>query len=174
MQLNVHHIDLSRVNGPGLRLTIWVQGCSLGCKGCFNPLTHNLGAGRSVLVNDLAAQIDKLESIDGVTLSGGEPLDQAQAIDLLVHSLNVPRTWILYTGYTPKEIFRDPIKTRVVKAMDVTLAGRFQLNAPHPYQHKKLILTSDRVSIDFAQPKRTVEFIVSTNGITKTGIPREA
>ncbi|MCU0092619.1 radical SAM protein [Pseudomonas koreensis] len=163
-------MDLSSVNGPGLRLTLWVQGCALNCKGCFNQSTHAREASTLMSVHDLAKKINALD-IAGVTLSGGEPLDQAPALEELIHAVNGEKNWILYTGYTPKEIFKNEAMIRVVKAVDLTLAGRYLQNAKHPYQHKQMIKTSDRVDIDFFRARRPVEFVVSNSGVTKTGLP---
>lgn len=170
MKINVHHMELSCVNGPGLRLTLWVQGCALNCKGCFNPGTHAGDVNTLMTIDELAQKINAL-GIVGVTLSGGEPLDQAPALEQLIHAVNGEKNWILYTGYTPKEIFQNEAMIRVVKAVDLTLAGRYRHNAKHPYRHKQLIKTSDRVDIDFFRARRVVEFIVSNSGVTKTGLP---
>ncbi|EJM78970.1 MULTISPECIES: 4Fe-4S single cluster domain-containing protein [unclassified Pseudomonas] len=170
MEINVHHMELSSVNGPGLRLTLWVQGCALNCKGCFNQKTHAREASTLMPVYELAQKINALD-IAGVTLSGGEPLDQAPALAQLIHAVNGEKNWILYTGYTPKEIFQNEAMIRVVKAVDLTLAGRYRHNANHPYQHKQIIKTSDRVDIDFFRTRRVVEFVVSKSGVTKTGLP---
>ena len=47
----------SRANGPGARFVVWFQGCTLGCPGCFNPTTHDPAAGRSVAIDELAAEL---------------------------------------------------------------------------------------------------------------------
>ncbi|WP_432219719.1 4Fe-4S single cluster domain-containing protein [Pseudomonas kribbensis] len=163
-------MDLSSVNGPGLRLTLWVQGCALNCKGCFNQSTHAREASTLMSVHELAQKINAMD-IAGVTLSGGEPLDQAPALEQLIHAVDGEKNWILYTGYTPKEIFQNEAMIRVVKAVDLTLAGRYLQSAKHPYQHKQMIKTSDRVDIDFFRARRPVEFIISNSGVTKTGLP---
>jgi organic radical activating enzyme len=170
MDINVHHVELSSVNGPGLRLTLWVQGCALNCKGCFNQSTHAREASTLMSIDELAQKINALD-IAGVTLSGGEPLDQASALEQLINAVNGEKNWILYTGYTPKEIFHNDAMIRVVKAVDLTLAGRYRHNASHPYQHKQIIKASDRVDIDFFRTRRVVEFVVSNSGVTKTGLP---
>lgn len=170
MEINVHHMDLSSVNGPGLRLTLWVQGCALNCKGCFNQSTHAREASTLMSVHELAKKINAMD-IAGVTLSGGEPLDQATALEQLIHAVDGEKNWILYTGYTPKEIFQNEAMIRVVKSVDLTLAGRYLQSAKHPYQHKQMIKTSDRVDIEFFRARRPVEFVVSNSGVTKTGLP---
>lgn len=170
MDINVHHMALSSVNGPGVRLTLWVQGCALNCKGCFNQSTHTRDTSTLMSIDELAEKINALD-IAGVTLSGGEPLDQAPAVAQLIKLVDGDKNWILYTGYTPKEIFQNDAMIRVVKAVDMTLAGRYRHHASHPYQHKQIIKTSDRVDIDFFRTRRVVEFVVSNAGITKTGLP---
>ncbi|MCA9796206.1 MAG: 4Fe-4S cluster-binding domain-containing protein, partial [Candidatus Eremiobacteraeota bacterium] len=76
----------SRANGPGPRAVVWVQGCSLGCAGCFNPHTHDFQAGRWLPVPDLVEQLRGLP-VQGLTISGGEPLQQARAVGALVSRL---------------------------------------------------------------------------------------
>jgi anaerobic ribonucleoside-triphosphate reductase activating protein len=52
--LRVHHfLPLSYANGPGRRAVLWVQGCTLGCPGCFNPETHRNRGGEQVTIDDL-------------------------------------------------------------------------------------------------------------------------
>ncbi|MBZ0237815.1 MAG: radical SAM protein, partial [Deltaproteobacteria bacterium] len=64
----------SRANGPGTRFVIWMQGCSLGCPGCFNPTTHAPAGGELVDTAALLAEVAATRGLDGLTLSGGEPL----------------------------------------------------------------------------------------------------
>ena len=63
--LRLHQfLPASRANGPGLRAVLWVQGCSLGCPGCFNPQTHPFNEGQPVPVENLVSQIVALEEQD--------------------------------------------------------------------------------------------------------------
>src|ERR1039458_3611579 len=70
----VHNRLTSRVNGPGLRAVVWLQGCSLGCKGCWNPQTHTFAERDNETAEGLAIWILAQKDIEGVTFSGGEPL----------------------------------------------------------------------------------------------------
>src|SRR5512133_2341554 len=85
--IRLHHFEPSgRVNGPGLRAVIWVQGCALGCPGCFNPETHVMTGGEIWPVEKLVERILENSTrpgdqrIEGLTLSGGEPLHQHRAL----------------------------------------------------------------------------------------------
>ena len=64
-ELRLHHfLPVSQVNGPGRRAVVWVQGCTLGCPGCFNPETHDAGNGNLARVDDLFTQIAALHGGD--------------------------------------------------------------------------------------------------------------
>ncbi|MBU1106789.1 MAG: 4Fe-4S cluster-binding domain-containing protein [Candidatus Riflebacteria bacterium] len=71
MQLNLHAIiPISRANGPGRRFTIWFQGCSQECPGCFNPDTHSFENRLLIEPDELIAQITSQTDLDGITISG--------------------------------------------------------------------------------------------------------
>jgi anaerobic ribonucleoside-triphosphate reductase activating protein len=75
-------IPASRANGPGLRAVVFFQGCTLACRGCFNPETHSF-AGTEVTVDAVAEQVIRTREehgVEGVTFSGGEPMQQAPAL----------------------------------------------------------------------------------------------
>jgi anaerobic ribonucleoside-triphosphate reductase activating protein len=128
MDLRLHHLEpASRANGPGLRAVVWVQGCTLGCPGCFNPETHANGAGMTWAVDDLAAHLISLPGIEGVTLSGGEPLQQRPAVEAFMHAIKAASTLsiLLFTGFRWDEIQRMPQADRLLAPVDVLLAGRY-------------------------------------------------
>lgn len=96
-----------RVLGPGQRAVIWVQGCPFKCPGCIVPESWDSTGGESVSVRELAAWVLAQSTLDGVTLSGGEPMAQAEA---LVELLRLVRSGLpglpgrdlsvmSYTGY---------------------------------------------------------------------------
>src|SRR5947207_15612856 len=77
------------VNGPGLRAVVYLQGCTLGCRNCWNPETHTFaGKERSIAeIADLVVSAHQERALEGVTLSGGEPMQQADALLALIESL---------------------------------------------------------------------------------------
>ena len=115
----VHAIEpRSRANGPGVRLVVWLQGCTLACPGCFNPATHAAG-GREVGVDDIA-----FGDVEGLTLSGGEPIQQADAcIALLDRARRSGLSTLMFSGYTLAEI--QGLAPGVLERLDVLIDGRY-------------------------------------------------
>ncbi len=102
-------IPASRANGPGLRAVVFFQGCQLGCPGCFNPRTHafhgtEIAPGRVVeaLVEALGGQ-----AVEGITFSGGEPMQQADSLLALMRSLRSQAPALsfgMFSGYIEREL----------------------------------------------------------------------
>ena len=82
----------SIVDGPGLRFTVFTQGCPHRCPGCHNPGTHDPAGGREVSVAELAAELSGNPLTDGLTLSGGEPFCQAAECAALARIASLPDT----------------------------------------------------------------------------------
>lgn len=127
--LRLHAFEpYSRANGPGVRAVAWVQGCTLGCDGCFNPLTHPRD-GSGVTVEDLFSRIAALgERIEGVTVSGGEPFQQRGPVLELLRLLRARTSLsaILFTGYSYDEVRRMPGAAELPSLLDVLVAGRYE------------------------------------------------
>jgi anaerobic ribonucleoside-triphosphate reductase activating protein len=127
VKLRVHAIEpRSRANGPGARFVVWLQGCTLGCPGCFNPATHDATGGRETTVADLAAQLAATRDIEGLSLSGGEPLQQAEAAAALLDAARVlGLSTLAFSGYTLDEIRALPHGPAVLARLDVLIDGRY-------------------------------------------------
>lgn len=110
--MNYHKIEKTSIaNGDGIRVVLWVSGCSLHCKGCHNPETWNLNSGKPF---DEAAKKELFEALDkpyiqGITFSGGHPLESQNVEETLSLIKEIKEKfptkdiW-LYTGYTFEEI----------------------------------------------------------------------
>ena len=70
----------SIVDGPGYRLAVFVQGCPHACAGCHNPATHDFSGGYLADTDEIIAKLGKNPLVRGVTLTGGEPMLQPQAL----------------------------------------------------------------------------------------------
>jgi anaerobic ribonucleoside-triphosphate reductase activating protein len=122
-------IPRSTANGPGTRRVIWSQGCSLGCPGCFNPETHTpMGKGFVRSVGEVAADaLADAAHLEGVTLTGGEPLEQPAAIAAFCAEVKARSGLgvIVLTGFTRREIEADPARTAAVADTDLVITGRY-------------------------------------------------
>lgn len=92
----------SIVDGPGVRLAVYLQGCSHRCAGCHNPETHNPRGGREISVTDLVGIFSAhKKGIDGITLTGGEPFEQARPAAVLSSEIiRMGLNLVIYSGYT--------------------------------------------------------------------------
>ena len=125
MDLRVNHIlSESLANGPGRRYTLWVQGCSIRCPGCSNKDTWDQKAGLIMPFEDIVSDINKNKSLDGVTITGGEPLDQFYAVSYLCSRLYGQISLFLTTGYTMGQIEEKGYEG-IFKLADILCVGPF-------------------------------------------------
>ena len=121
-------ISDSIVDGPGLSLTVFTQGCPHRCPGCQNPETHDPSGGREVSVAELAAELDKNPLLQGLTLSGGDPFFQAEECAALAREAKARGldVWT-YTGYTYEALRAEdrPDFRALLSATDVLVDGPF-------------------------------------------------
>ena len=118
----------SIVDGEGIRTVIWTQGCPHHCPFCHNPKTHSYTEGSLIEVEDIKRKIDTLEGQDGITFSGGDPMEQpipCTEIAKYCHQKNL-NIWC-YTGYTFEELIqkKDPKILAFLEQIDVLVDGRF-------------------------------------------------
>lgn len=120
----------SIVDGPGLRFTVFAQGCSHNCPACHNPQTHAFGTGTDMTVEALLAQIQANPLTRGVTLSGGDPFFQAEGFAALAALLKQRGYEVAaYTGFTWEELMQSgtPAQKALLAQLDILVDGRFIL-----------------------------------------------
>ena len=120
----------SIVDGPGLRFTVFTQGCPHRCPGCHNPGTHDPAGGREVSVAELAAELSGNPLTDGLTLSGGEPFCQAEALAELARLVHgAGKDVACYTGWTYEQLLEkdDPAVNALLAQVDLLIDGPFVL-----------------------------------------------
>ncbi len=127
--LNVADIRCrSQVNGPGIRSVVWVQGCTLGCPGCFNPHTHLHEKRHLFEPQALGRHLARAPKADGITLSGGEPFEQAEACAILAETVReLGLSVMVFTGY-PFHKLQESEQSSVkglLKAVDLLIAGPY-------------------------------------------------
>ena len=123
-------VDESIVDGPGIRFVVFTQGCSHNCKGCHNPKTHSYKGGTLIKVGDIINRMLENPLIDGLTISGGEPFDQANTVSILAHCVKKLgySVWT-YTGYLYEDIVKiaktDLGYKTLLESTDVLVDGEF-------------------------------------------------
>ena len=123
-------VNDSIVDGPGLRFTVFTQGCPHGCPGCHNPDTHDPMGGREEDTRTIIDKMMKNPLLSGVTLSGGEPLVQPAAcleIARAAHGAHLS-VWA-YTGFVWEDLLgqNDPDVMALLGEVDVLVDGPFLL-----------------------------------------------
>lgn len=127
--MNYHNITKDdMLNGDGLRVVLWVAGCKHHCQGCQNPQTWDINSGipfDNTAKLELFAELDK-EYIDGITLSGGDPLhpQNLQSTTKLLKEIKEKypnKTVWIYTGYTYEQIQEKEL----IKYIDVLVDGPY-------------------------------------------------
>ena len=119
-----HRLDHSEIYGPGIRTVFWTQGCTLACKGSWNTQYWSSQGGEEIQVAQLLNELEQIEGTEGITLLGGEPLQQSEAtLELIKGCKEMGLTVFLYTGYDPSEF--DKIMKNCFDLSDIAVTGRF-------------------------------------------------
>lgn len=123
--INIHRYEVvenEHLYGPGKRLLLFTQGCSLRCKGCTNQHLWEFGKGIDVTIEEI---LNQCTDLDGITLHGGEPLDQANVLVELIKKLKQQgKTVILFTGYIFKEL--NKVQKQAWTSSDIVISGRYE------------------------------------------------
>ncbi len=123
----------SIVDGPGIRFTVFTQGCPHHCAGCHNPQTHSFDGGNIVTADSILEQIFANPLLDGVTFSGGEPFCQAETLaymgkKIIEKGLNI----IAYTGFTFEYLMSNSDNTNhyadLLEVCDYIIDGKFEFD----------------------------------------------
>lgn len=150
----------TKAEGPGVRACIWVQGCEHGCKGCYAKHLWNRDEGRLMRAEEIIDALDNvIDEIDGISLLGGEPMDQASELWKVAryikeHDKNV----ICFTGYTYEQLL-EAKKPGVEKLLEYT-----DILADGPYIEE--LRSFDRPLLGSSNQR----FIFITNNIDKKEI----
>jgi len=164
-------------NGPGKRSVIWVQGCSIGCHGCFNPSTHTGGSPHDLFsVNELVNWVVD-QSVDGATISGGEPFQQLEGVMEFSRSLKSRGlSVIVLTGYTAPQVQAMASELDLREFFDVVVAGPYRssmhlASSLRGSSNKEFLFYSDVYSRKDFDSVPEAEVLVEPDGtIVVTGI----
>ena len=121
MRINSVRYNNSVVDGPGIRTVLFMQGCDLHCKGCQNRSTWDIEKGKEIDINDLVNELNKKVFNKKITISGGEPLMQTEALIELVNKLNdLGFDIALYTGHQ-----KEDVPNNIVEKVNYLKTGNF-------------------------------------------------
>lgn len=178
--LNLHAIaPRSYANGPGVRFVVWFQGCSLRCPGCFNPDTHDPAPRRLVPVARLLDDIaEAAPPIEGITLSGGEPLEQPEGLlDLLAGVRRRTKlSALLFSGHAKAEILEMPLGREILGLTDVLVAGPYDetqrlARGLRGSANQRIHLLTDRYALADIESTPPAEIVISPDGrVVTSGI----
>ncbi len=120
-------INDSVVDGPGLRTVIFTQGCPHHCKGCHNPQSWSTKDNEVWDVEELINHIKNISSFKKVTISGGEPFLQKEAVQKICKSLKEDGFNIyIYSGYIFEDLIKDEINYDILSNVDFLIDGPFK------------------------------------------------
>ena len=122
------------VLGPGRRAAVWVQGCTLACPGCASVDTWAADGGRDMSTDEVGVELLRLvreHDLDGVTVSGGEPFQQAEQVADVLAAVTKARPdldTVVFTGYDAAVARRRSV--RLARLTDILVAGRYDRTRP--------------------------------------------
>ncbi|MFO0736158.1 MAG: 4Fe-4S single cluster domain-containing protein [Labilithrix sp.] len=173
-------IEDTEAEGPGRRFAVWVQGCPLRCAGCCNPQMLRFEGGTEMATDELAARAIATPGIEGVSLLGGEPFAQAEALaDLARQVRSAGLSVMIYSGFTREELEAKPEARALLDACDLLVDGRYERDLPEPRRrwigstNQRLHLLSERYRSDdprFTMPN-TVEIRLRKGELVVNGWP---
>jgi anaerobic ribonucleoside-triphosphate reductase activating protein len=172
-------VPVTEAEGPGPRLALWVQGCTLRCPGCCNPQMFEAAGGREMEVAEVAAALDEVRGrIEGVTFLGGEPFEQAAALaEVAREARRRGLSVAVFTGFTLEELRGGTLPgTRdLLAGTDLLVDGRYRRGEPETARrwagsaNQRFHFLTDRYrpgveEIAPGQPDRTVELRFGPDG----------
>lgn len=180
-----HYIKNTNLLGPYNRCVLWVQGCCFSCEGCIAPEMQKSG-GYFADTDTLAAILLKDKSTEGVTLSGGEPFLQADALSELIMKMKSERDTgvIVYSGFTLDELKNKSAENNDIKNLlsmtDILIDGRYIKNlddgiAYRGSSNQNIICLSDRykeiAESYYGNFARKTEIRVDKDKLVLVGVP---
>lgn len=166
-------VKTTKVEGPGIRYCIWVQGCARHCKGCQAVHTWSFDGGiiydTKDLINDILIYKDKIE---GVTFLGGEPFEQAEALGEIAEAVkNADLSVVCFTGDLIDNLQKNEKYKKLLDNTDLLIDGAFEidkLDYSRPWcgssNQRYHFLTKRYNDEIFTKYKNKVEVNISKNG----------
>lgn len=125
----------TEAEGPGRRWALWVQGCSLRCPGCCNPEMFKADGGASWSIAELVARAAaaKARGVEGISVLGGEPFEQAAGLGELARAVKaIGLTVMVYSGFALEELRARADRAGALASIDLLVDGRYDRTQPEP------------------------------------------
>lgn len=158
--------------GPGPAVAIWVQGCGRGCPGCASEQTWAVAGGVLADITDIASWMNA-SPLCYLTISGGEPMEQAPAIVELIDAARRDRDWVVtcYTGYGIEPLRRDlrPGTSALLDRLDLLIDGPYLVESHAPLlwrgsSNQRIHDLSGRVELPAADESVGVTPVIGSDG----------
>jgi anaerobic ribonucleoside-triphosphate reductase activating protein len=169
----------TRMVGPGLRDAVWVQGCSIRCPGCANQAYLAHEERRRVPVERLLAHFAvRRGAIDGLSVLGGEPTEQPEAVAALLQGVqDLGMSTVLFSGRTWEDLRTDPVCAALLAHTDLLIDGPFLLAeqdltlAWRGSRNQRLLRLTERFGPeDLVPPEANGEIFIGPDGVLLHGI----
>ena len=157
-------VNDSIVDGPGLRYSIFTQGCPHHCPGCHNPQTHSYKGGRKISLRKIKKAIKENPLLSGVTFSGGEPFIQAKKLLPIAKFVKEQGLELAsYTGFLFEELYsgKVPYAKELLQYIDILIDGKFVLSQKS--MDLKFKGSKNQRTIDVQESLKEGKVILSTN-----------
>jgi len=175
MNIKVYKIlENTKVEGPGKRFCIWVQGCSKHCPDCYAKDTWDKNGGITLSTKEIIKKIDNQPTIEGVTFLGGEPFEQAKGLSIIAkHVQKSNKTVLTFTGLKYENLLKSDnygIK-QLLKYTDLLIDGEFkreQVDFSRPWvgsSNQRYIFLTDKYSAkEIKKYKNKIEIRLDKSG----------
>jgi len=184
--LNIYNfIESTKTLGPFNRFALWTQGCPFSCASCMTPDSQSFDAGIDVAVSDMLKLILETPDIEGITISGGEPFIQSEALVKLVEAIHIKREFgvIIYSGFTLQQLKekKDNFVDKLLNLTDILIDGVYEesLNdgiSLRGSSNQNIIELTNRyskvVSEYYGKSTREIEIHMQSNEMMVVGIPK--
>jgi anaerobic ribonucleoside-triphosphate reductase activating protein len=174
-------VDQTQALGPGTRAAVWVQGCPLNCPGCIAPQWIPFVPAMELTPEQILERLS-LDKIDGLTFSGGEPMEQAAGLAALIRLAreHKPLNLICFTGYRYERLLKNPPNRGVAELLaqiDVLIDGPYvqALNDSvglRGSSNQRVIALTSRLNVyNLESQSRNVEVKIADGELAFVGIP---
>ena len=180
-------VPITEAEGPGARFAVWLQGCSIRCPGCCNPHMFDPEGGQAVEPAELLARLDLVRGqVEGITLLGGEPFEQAGQLVPFVRGARARGLSVVaFSGFRIEELRRDrpPGSRELLDELDLLVDGPYDASLPGSRRrwagsdNQEFHFLTGRYSpgvevVAAGEPERTVELRVGADGrLERSGWP---